>query len=170
MNNKLPITRLSKFFSEDDFNLHLEMGQEYLHGDLNMKFVLYRVDRGKTETDNVYAEVGKDEIKYLPPVEVNGLVSFTEAKNTTYKAGLVRYLEPGNITVRIYLKHLDELGVVIRYGDFIGYAESEEKLRFYQVVDDGRIQADNKHKMFGYKAHYLAIVCVPVQESEFRGV
>ena len=62
------------------------------------------------------------------------------------------------------------MGVSIRYGDFVGYAESEEKLRFYQVVDDGRIQADNKHKMFGYKPHYLTLVCAPVQETEFRGI
>ena len=40
MNNKLPITRLSKFFSQDDFDINIQMGQEYLHGDLNMKLVL----------------------------------------------------------------------------------------------------------------------------------
>jgi hypothetical protein len=128
------------------------------------------VDRSKTETDAVYSEVGKDEIKYLPPVEVNGLVQIAEAKNDSYKSGLVRRLEPGNLTIRIYLQHLNELKIDIRYGDFVGYAESEERLRFYQVVNDGRIQADNKHKMFGYKQHYVTIECAPVQESEFRGV
>lgn len=170
MRNKLPITRLSKFFSEGDFDFNIQLGQEYLHGDLNMKFVLYRVDRSKTETDAVYSEVGKDEIKYLPPIEVNGLVQIAEAKNDSYKTGLVRRIEPGNLTIRIYLQHLDELKVDIRYGDFIGYPESEDRLRFYQVVNDGRIQADNKHKMFGYKPHYVTIECAPVQESEFRGV
>ena len=170
MRNKLPISRLSKFFSETDFDINIQMGQEYLHGDLNMKFVLYRVDRTKTDTDSVYAEVGKDEIKYFPPIEVYGLVQIAEAKNSSYKNGIMRYVEPGNLTIRIYLKHLDELGVQIRYGDFIGYAESEERLRFYQVTNDGRIQADNKHKMFGYKPHYVTIECAPVQESEFRGI
>ena len=42
MDNKLPVTRLSKFFSQDDFDLNIQMGQEYLHGDINMKLVLYR--------------------------------------------------------------------------------------------------------------------------------
>ena len=74
MNNKLPITRMSKFLSQDDFDLNIQMGEEYLHGDLNMKLVLYRVDRQKTENDDVYAEVGTDEIKYFPPIEFNGLV------------------------------------------------------------------------------------------------
>ncbi len=170
MENKLPITRLSKFFSQEDFDINIQMGQEYLHGDLNMKFVLYRVDRTKTDTDSIYAEVGKDEVKFFPPIEVNGLVQIAEAKNASYKNGVMRYLEPGNLTIRIYLSHLDELGVQIRYGDFVGYAESEERLRFYQVTNDGRIQADNKHKMFGYKPHYVTIECAPVQESEFRGI
>jgi hypothetical protein len=170
MENKLPITRLSKFFSESDFDLQIRLGEEYLHGDLNTKFVLYRVDREKTDSDNVYAEVGKDQIKYFPPIEIYGLVGIDEAKNDSYKNGLVRYLEPGNLTIRIYLHHLRELNVDIRYGDFIGYPESEERLRFYQVINDGRIQADNKHKMFGYKPHYVTIICSPVQESEFRGI
>ena len=78
MNNKLPITRLGKFFSKDDFDINIQMGQEYLHGDLNMKLVLYRVDRGKTETDAIYAEVGKDEVKFFPPIEFNALVKIDE--------------------------------------------------------------------------------------------
>lgn len=170
MKNKLPITRLSKFFSQDDFDINVQMGQEYLHGDLNMKLVLYRVDRTKTDTDSVYAEVGKDEIKFFPPVEFNALVKIDEPKNSSYKNGMVRYLEPGNLTLSVYILHLEELNVDIRYGDFIGYPDSEDKLRFYTVSNDGKVTSDNKHKMFGYKPHYRTITCVPAQESEFRGV
>ena len=61
MSKKVPITRLSKFFSNEDFDFNLQLGQEYLHGDLNMKLVLYRVDTESTDTDAVYAEVGKDQ-------------------------------------------------------------------------------------------------------------
>jgi hypothetical protein len=170
MKNKVPITRLSKFFSQDDFDINIQMGQEYLHGDLNMKLVLYRVDRTKTDTDSIYAEVGKDEIKFFPPIEFNALVKIDEPKNSTYKAGVMRYLEPGNLTLSVYITHLNELNVDIRYGDFIGYPDSENKLRFYTVTNDGRITSDNKHKMFGYKPHYRTITCAPAQETEFRGV
>jgi len=170
MNDKLPITRLGKFFSQDDFDINIQMGQEYLHGDLNMKLVLYRVDRGKTDTDSIYGEVGKDEIKYFPPVEFNALVKIDEPKNNSYKGGLVRYNEPGNLTLSVYIRHLEELKVDIRYGDFIGYPDSEDKLRYYTVTNDGKVTSDNKHKMFGYKPHYRTILCVPAQESEFRGV
>jgi hypothetical protein len=81
MDNKLPITRLSKFFSNEDFDLQIQIGQEYLHGDLNMKLVLFRVDRQKTDTDGVYGEVGLDEIKYFPPIEDNALVQVEASKN-----------------------------------------------------------------------------------------
>jgi hypothetical protein len=170
MNNKLPITRLSKFFSQDDFDINIQMGREYLHGDLNMKLVLYRVDRSKTDNDAIYAEAGADEIKYFPPVEINALVKIEEPKNITYKSGMVRYNEPGNLTLSVYITHLEELNVDIKYGDYIGYPDSEEKLRFYTVSNDGKVTSDNKHKMFGFKPHYRTIVCVPTQQNEFRGI
>lgn len=170
MDNKLPITRMSKFFSNEDFELQIQMGQEYLHGDLNMKLVVYRVDRAKTDKDSVYGEVGKDEIKYFPPIEINALVKIEEPKNSSYKNGMLRYLEPGNLIFQVYLKHLSELGVEIKYGDYIGYPESEGRIRYYTVTNDGRVASDNKHNYFGYKPYYRTITCAPVQESEFRGI
>jgi hypothetical protein len=170
MKQKIPITRLTKFFSEDDFKLNQQIGQEYLHGDLNMKLVLFRINTQKTDIDNVYGEVGKDQIKFFPPVEFNGLVKIEEPKNSTYKNGLNRYLEPGNMVVSVYISHLEELKIDIKYGDFIGYPESEERVRYYTVVNDGKVTSDNKHNMFGFKPYYRTIICVPAQESEFRGI
>jgi hypothetical protein len=170
MDNKLPITRLSKFISQDDFDINIQMGQEYLHGDINFKLVLYRVDRQKTTVDDVYAEVGMDEIKYFPPMEFNALVKIEEPKNSTYKNGLLRYNEPGNMILSVYIKHLSELGVDIRYGDYVGYPESETRTRYYTVTNDGKVTSDNKHSMWGYKPHYRTITCAPVQDKSFRGV
>lgn len=170
MDNKLPITRLSKFLSQDDFDLNIQMGEEYLHGDLNMKLVLYRVDREKTDIDSVYTEVGQDEIKFFPPVEFNALVKIDAPKNSSYKGGLLRYNEPGNMTLSVYIKHLDELKIDIRYGDYIGYPESETRTRFYTVTNDGKVTSDNKHNMFGYKPYYRSITCSPAQDTTFRGV
>lgn len=170
MENKLPITRLNKFFSENDFDLDIKMGQEYLHGDINMKLVLFSVDRSKTDKDDVYGEVGENEVKYYPPVEFNGLVRIEEPKNSTYKGGLARYLEPGNLIISVYIKHLEELGIDIKYGDYIGYAESESRIRYYTVTNDGKVTSDNKHNHFGFKPSYRTITCVPTQENEFKGV
>ena len=170
MDNKLPITRLSKFFGQDDFDLNIQMGQEYLHGDLNMRLVLYRVDRSKTDNDSIYAEVGQDQIRYFPPVEFNGLVKVDSPSNKSYKNGLMRYNEPGNVTISVYIKQLEDLKIDIKYGDYIGYPETEEKIRYYQVTNDGKVTSDNKHNMFGFKPHYRTITCAIAQEGEFRGV
>ena len=43
--NRVPITRINKFFGSEDFNLQERMGMEYLHGNLNFTLVLFRVDR-----------------------------------------------------------------------------------------------------------------------------
>jgi hypothetical protein len=170
MSNKLPITRISKFFSQEDFDFQIDVGQEYLHGDLNMKLVLYRVDRQKTDKDDVYGEVGLDEIKYFPPIEFNALVKIEEPKNTSYKGGMLRYLEPGNLMLSVYIKHLSDLGIDIKYGDYIGYPETEDKIRFYTVTNDGKVTSDNKHNLFGYKPYYRTITCAIAQNQEFRGV
>jgi hypothetical protein len=98
------------------------------------------------------------------------LVKIEEPKNSSYKGGLLRYNEPGNMTLSVYIKHLEELKVDIKYGDFIGYPESETRTRYYNVSNDGKVTSDNKHNMFGYKPYYRNIVCTAVQDNTFRGV
>ena len=85
MNGKVPITRLGKFFGDQDFNLEIEMGQERLVGDMNFTCVLYRVDKNKTKIDDVYGEALVDGIKYLPPVEFNAYIGI--AVPTSSKVG-----------------------------------------------------------------------------------
>lgn len=170
MENKMPITRNNRFFHDEDMDLNIQLGMEYLHGDINMKLVLFRVDRMKTETDDVYAETGKDEIKFLSPVEFNGIVRVDEPKNMSYNKGINRKIEPGNLQVSVYIKHLEEMGIDIRYGDYIGYPESETKLRYYTVINDGKITSDNKHMHFGYKPGHRTIICTIAENVEFRGV
>ena len=60
MEKLIPITRLGKFFGAEDFDLDVEMGREWLEGDMNFTVILYRVDRYKTKTDDVYGEVVED--------------------------------------------------------------------------------------------------------------
>jgi hypothetical protein len=70
----VPITRLGKFFGAEDYSLDIGMGEEWLIGDMNFTIVLYRVDRRKTKTDDVYGEVLEDGIQFQAPVELKGLV------------------------------------------------------------------------------------------------
>jgi hypothetical protein len=103
-------------------------------------------------------------------VEFNALVKIDSPKNSSYKGGLLRYNEPGTMTLSVYIKHLEELNIDVRYGDYIGYPESETRTRYYTVTNDGKVTSDNKHNMFGYKPYYRSITCAPAQDSQFRGV
>ena len=102
---KIPITRISRFFGSQDFNLEQDMGMEWLHGDMHFTLVLFRVDRKKTDTDDVYGESGPEEIRYKAPVEFKGYVSVSAPQNKTYGSGLVNQMEPGNMTVSVYMKN-----------------------------------------------------------------
>jgi len=168
--NRVPITRLNKFFAEQDFNLELAMGEEWLLGDMNFTLVLYRVDRQKTNSDDVYGEALSDSIQYLPPVEFKGYVKVESPTNADMGSSKIYQTEPGNLIVSVYQKSLDELSVDINLGDYLGYYETETRVRYYSVVDDGRVVSDNKHTYGGYKPYYRTIIAAPANENEFRGI
>jgi hypothetical protein len=170
MEKKVPITRIGKFFGGEDFALDISMGEEWLVGDMNFKLILYRIDRYKTKNDDVYGEAVKDGIKFLPPIEFNAYVKVVQPENKFLGQSMVSQTEPGNMTFSVYQKTLDELGIEINFGDYIGYYETETRVRYYTVNNDGRIVSDNKHTYGGYKPFYRTYVASPVTNNEFRGL
>jgi len=170
MQKLVPITRLGKFFGGEDFNLEIDMGMEWVNGDMNFKVILYRIDRYRTKTDDVYGEVLEDGIQFLAPIELNGLVQVMAPQNKFLGNSKVEQLEPGNMKFSIYQKTLDDLGVNIFVGDYFGYYETEDRVRYYVVSDDGLVVSDNKHTYGGYKSFYRTIMATFVSENEFRGL
>jgi hypothetical protein len=171
MSNRIvPITRLGKFFGEEDYNLDVSMGMEWLNGDMNFTLVLYRVDKQKTNVDDVYGEASVDGIKFLPPVEFKAYLQIVAPENKFLGSSKISQMEPGNARISVYQKHLDELEVDIELGDYIGYYETETQVRYYVVNNDGRVVSDNKHTYAGYKPFYRTINASPVMENEFRGL
>ena len=168
--NKVPITRIGKFFGAEDYSLDISMGEEWLYGDMNFTLVLYRIDRQKTKTDNVYGETVSDGIKFLPPIEFNAFVQVSAPENKLLGSTRVDQMEPGNIRISVYQKTLDDLGIDINFGDYIGYYETETLVRYYTVNNDGRVVSDNKHTYAGYKPFYRTIMASPVGPNEFRGL
>ena len=168
--HKVPITRLGKFFGDEDFNLDVGIGQEWLYGDMNFTLVLYRVDRQKTKTDDVYGETLMDGIKFLPPVEFKGYVQIIQPENKNIGNSKINQIEPGNLKVGVYQNQLEELGIDINVGDYIGYYESETRVRYYTVVNDGRVISDNKHTYAGTRPFYRSIIASAVVNNEFRGL
>jgi hypothetical protein len=169
--NVTPITRINKFFSEEDFKLEVSMGREAIEGDGNFTIILYRVDREMTEYDNVYGEASADGIRYLPPVELKIIPIMAEAENKSYNAnGSLRYLQDGQLTFGIYDAQLTELNVEISYGDYIGYPVTETEIRYFSVVNDGVKNYDNKHTIMGYKGAFRTVVCATIENSEFNAL
>ena len=151
MNGKVPITRLGKFFGSQDFDLEIDMGQEWLIGDMNFTCVLYRVDKNKTKVDDVYGEALENGIKFLPPVEFNAYITIAQPVSAKIGSSKIQQSEPGNISIYVYIKTLEDLGIDVNLGDYIGYYDSENFVRYYTVVDDGRVYSDLKHTYKGYK-------------------
>ena len=166
----IPVTRISKWFSQEDFDLEISMGRESLEGDQNFTVILFRVNREETESDDLYGEASKDGIRYYPPVELKVIPTIAIPENKTYNNnGSLRYLQDGQLSFGIYDAQLVELGTSISYGDYIGYAISETDIRYYTVVNDGVKNADNRHTIMGYKSAFRTIVCAIADASEFNG-
>ena len=170
MDRQVPITRLGKFFGGEDYALDIGMGEEWLEGDMNFTLVLYKVDKRKTKTDDVYGEALEDGIQFLPPVEFKGYVKILPPTNLMLGGSRINQSEPGNLQVSVYQQTLDDLEISIDFGDYIGYYETESRVRYSSVVDDGRVNSDNKHTYGGYKPFYRTILATYVNDNEFRGI
>jgi hypothetical protein len=168
--NRVPITRLNKFFSDDDLSMDLSMGMEWLHQDMNFTVVLYRVDKQRTNTDDVYGEALENSIQFLAPIELKAYVKIEQPSNSDLGGSKLSQIEPGNMTLGIYQTQLDQLAIEISLGDYIGYYESEDRVRYYTVVNDGRVVSDLKHTYGGYKQFYRTIIASPASNNEFLGI
>lgn len=167
---RVPITRLNKWYSDEDFELDIDMGREAIEEDNNFVVVLFRVDRQTTLFDDLYGETSENGIRYKTPVELKVIPLLEEASNITYNPnGSQRHLEDGNLSFGMFQKQLDELQVEISYGDYVGYPISETEVRYFSVTNDGLKNYNNKHTIMGYKSAYRTIVCVPANKDEFKG-
>lgn len=170
--NKIPIERFNNFFDESDFLLDVDMARECVEHDINTSVVLFRIDRTKTETDDIYGESDPGEIIYHTPIELKvSSFKIEESENKTYNPnGIIRYQEYGNLIFSIMVEMLREKNVDIEYGDIIGYADREDNFKYWEVVNDGKIYSDNRHTHFGFKGVFRTITCTPVDPNLFDGI
>jgi len=148
------------------------VGLNYVSQDMSQTVYLYKVNRTKTQTVNLYGETEDDSsIVYDEPIELNVVFKIDEAKNKTYDKtqGVARYLQVGNLTFNVYEKTLRDKNVDIINGDYIGVQVTEDQMEFFVVSNDGKVNFDNKHYMRGYKTFYRTINCVTADKNEFDG-
>ena len=169
---RVPINRNNLFFDEDCFQFELELGKDYIEQDVNQTVVLYRIDREKTNVDSVYGETeGASGVVFKTPVELHVLykIDKPELKSYDKTKNLGTYIQTGNLTFGLYQETLDELGVEITTGDYIGIQVTPEHMEYFTVVNDGRNNYDNSHSIYGYKPGWRSVTAAPVDTTEFNG-
>jgi hypothetical protein len=164
-------TRLDFIYDEGDFKLDMEMADEFVKNDMNFTVTLFRVDRAKTDTDDLYGESNPQDFRYMPSVELKVAgFQIEEAENKSYNPNTtMRYQQYGNLTFDVFLSELTDKNVDISYGDVIGYSDKEQNFKYWTVQDDGKITADNEHTRYGYKGYYRTIMCVTLDPNLFNG-
>lgn len=170
---KSKINRNTMFYSEADVNFETQIGLDYISQDNNQTVLVFQVDRTKTQTDDLYGESeDSTSISYKTPVEINVVLLLDEAANKSYdkNQGLGRYLLTGNLIFHVYEKTLKDNKIDIMFGDFIGLQITEEQMEYFEVTNDGRINFDNKHSMYGRKPFYRTVRCTPVDKNIFNGI
>lgn len=170
-NRKVPINRNNLFYSDDDYNFDLETGKDYIEEDMNQTVVLYQVDITKSNPDALYGETDTDQIQCLPPVEVTCTYKIEQPELKAYdkNKNLGTYQKTGKLTVGVYQESLDELGVDIKKGDYLGIQINETTMIYFTVLNDGKNNYDNSHTMFGTRPLWRTIEASPVDPSEFNG-
>lgn len=168
---KTPIKRNNLFYSESDYQLESQMALDYIEQDVNQYITLFRVDRSKTNVDEIYGEISKDDVVYKEPIELNVLYKIETSENKTYdkSQNLARYSLVGNLSFTVFVKTLEDVGVDITYGDYIGVQISDSNMEYFSVSDDGKLNFDNAHSLYGYKQLTRTIKAVPVDKNEFNG-
>lgn len=170
---KSKITTNSLFYSDEDYNFETEIGMDYISQDTNQSVLVFQVDRAKSSIIDIYDEyVDEKSISYKEPVKINVIFNIENATNKSYDKtqNLARYLQVGNLTFHVYEKTLKENNIDISYGDYIGVQVTADQMEYFVVSNDGRVNFDNKHMMYGKKAFYRSISCVSVDKNEFSGI
>lgn len=171
-NNLLtPITRNDKFYSEEDFEYETDLLMEYIEEDLNQTVVVYEVDRQKTNVSSVYKEAKDGQIRFKAPKEIPCMYELKEADTKVYdsKTNTGVYVVNGNLILYVMPKILEKYKCDIRRGDYIGLQIDTNRMVYFSVVNDGKVNTANLYHVGAYKPAWRVVTCSPVPENEFKG-
>ena len=167
-----PIKRNQMFFSKEDFNLEMEIAREYMEHDMNQTVVLFEVDLSKTNTDDIYHEANKKNIRFKSPVELTVRYEIADSQMRSYDKSNNKavYAKPGILSLTVLNTTLEEVGRDIKRGDYIGVQVTPEEMLYFTVYDDGKVASyANSNTLYGVKPFYRNIKCNYVDPSEFEG-
>jgi hypothetical protein len=134
---------------------------------------LYKVNRNKSDVDDLYHDPKNENIQLDTPIEITCLVELAETKNMAYdQKNNIRIAEHGLLIVTILNRTLSLLGTTIDYGDYILYVVEEDdgknKQMVFQIVDDAKKSYENNKLWAAFRAYYKVFKCVPVDENSLK--
>lgn len=169
---KNPINRNKMFFSKEDFNLEMEIAREYMEHDMNQTVVLFEVDLTKTNTDDIYHEANKKNIRFKSPVELTVRYEISDSEMRSYDKTSNKgvYAKPGVLSFTVLNEELEEVQRDIKRGDYIGVQITPEEMIYFTVFDDGKIASyANSNTLYGIKPFFRNVKCNYVDPAEFEG-
>ncbi len=172
-NSKLQLpSKNTLFYSEEDFFYETDLVERYIEEDLNQSVVLYEVDRGKTNVNSIYKEASNGNIRYKAPKEIPCMyeIKDSEIKSFDSQTSNGVYTQDGNLNIFVLVKTLEKYKADIKRGDYIGVQIDLNRMKYYTVVNDGKVNTANTHMIGGYKPAWRSIECTLVSDiSEFNG-
>ncbi|MBP5724324.1 MAG: hypothetical protein J6X18_12230 [Bacteroidales bacterium] len=169
-NAKIPVGRNNLFYSDEDFDFETDILIGYMEEDLNQTVVLYSVDRKNTQTDALYKSATQG-IRFMPPVEIPCMfeIEGSQIKSYDTKTSNGVYVLSGNLTVYVMPKVLEKYSCDIRRGDYIGVQIDVDRMSYFVVTDDGKMNNANNLYVGAYKTAWRVVKCSPVSDTEFTG-
>lgn len=163
---KNPINRNNLFTSDRTIDFQVSIGMEYLNKVINQTVILYEVDRENTKINDIYNEAKFDDLVFKTPVELNVLYNLDKAELKTYDTTAIKgyYVKVGKLEFNIFEKELIENDCDIKRGDYIGLQVTNDRIEYFIVADDGRVNFDNAHTLWGTKPTYRTITCTIVSD------
>ena len=169
-NTKTPINRNNLFYSDTDFELETDILIGYMEEDTNQTVVVYNVDRKNTQSDALYKSATEG-IRFMPPIEVPCFYVIEDSQLKSYDTRTNNgvYALSGNLTVYVMPKVLEKYSCEICRGDYIGVQIDVDRMSYFVVVDDGKVNTANQLHIGAYKTGWRVVKCSPVSDTEFNG-
>ena len=166
---RVPINRNNLFYSDESFAFEVEIGKNYIEQDMNQTLILYQVDESATNINDIYGETKTYNVQFKTPIEFHCVYKIEEPELKSYDKtkSIGTYMKTGKLTFGVYQATLDELGVELKPGDYIGAMITEEHTEYFSISAINK-NYDNAHTMYGRKPFYLKVMCFPVDSSEFK--
>lgn len=170
MNTIAPVTRNNIFYSENDFNYEMDIVLGYIEEDLGQVVVLYQVDYRKSNVDAIYKET-TDNVSYKTPVEIPCIYELQAPVVKAYDKNTQQgtYTVYGNLTLYVPIQVFDKYECDIVKGDYIGVLVDHNKLAYFSVVNDGKLNGANVNHVGAFRPGWKVVTCAPVTDSEFNG-